>query len=645
MVVYGDACHEEALPAAVAHLRTRLELLLQTSEEGIALLDSLRTLLILAGQLEQAAADTLPDHVPPDEAFGLIARIQSITDRAAAAFCACWSSLRESEPVQTNTTRQDPDPRSQAEIRNALAQMRDVLDSFPPLPDLSLPIKSPEGFTLCALYPEQYAAAIRLWLEEHPNAAPRCAAVVGIRSIGTALSAVVATMLSSAGWNVRRLTVRPEGHPYARTTEIAPEAIAGAVWGFVVDEGPGLSGSSMAAAAQALHCAGIARERLYFLPGHSGEPGHAADEEVRSWWTTTRRHVVPTQEMRWEGKRLPDLLAARTSEICGSLEPIAQVDDLGGGLWRQIVYSDPGDWPGACIAFERPKYRCTTRSGVSILWKFAGLAGRPGEAGNAAEAALRRQTQRAAAGWSPAPLGTLFGFVATSWIEGVPLTRADADPAVLASLGRYIAEAAGPPLSSTDQEQALERLREMLYWNTWEVLGETAAERTRKWSEQAAYHERSQSVPAYGDGRLAPYEWLRTRSGRLLKTDSVGHEADQTIVGRQPLAWDLAGAMVEWGLDLAQAAPLLTAFWENGGAISPLPILHFYCMAYDAFRMGQTSFCADMLGYDPDDQARLRRDSAYYRKELERRLNADPGRMDRRVAVSVSETYTPTSHL
>jgi hypothetical protein len=178
-------------------------------------------------------------------------------------------------------------------------------------------------------------------------------------------------------------------------------------------------------------------------------------------------------------------------------------------------------------------------------------------------------------------------------------------------------------VTGQEADAALARLREMLYWNTWETLGQAAATRTRRRGDTAARRWQEGTPPlSYGDGRLAPHEWLRTRSGRLLKADGVGHDADHTVVGRQALAWDLAGAMVEWGLDEAAAGPLLHAVRE-AEALPPAATLTFYCMAYAAFRVGQTSLCAGMLAHDPDEQARLWRAHAVYRDALTRLLDSE----------------------
>jgi hypothetical protein len=555
MLVYGDPSFEE--PAATTLIRVRA----WAEQAGGKEQDDRRRLLIEAGQLEQALADRLGNDP-------LVQRIMTVTELAADAFLG-YADL--------------------GPIQKALAEIE-----LPP--DLTVRVKVPEGFAFYALYPEQYAEAARRWLRDHAVSGSKRAAVVGIRSVGTGLSAVVARVLAKAGWRVRRLTVRPTGHPYARRAELPSEAVRGAVFGLVMDEGPGLSGSSMAAAAHALVEAGIDRSKVVFFPGHDRGPGHAGNEDVRRWWADTPRYVVGLNEMTRNGRSLADELAYRSG-------PFVRVDDLSGGMWRRAVYASEDEWPAAFAAFERTKYRVVRRDGSSVLWKFEGLTG-------AAEAGRDRMAWLARRGWTAAPLDAVHGFVARPWIEGKPLRRESRDPAILARIGRYIAEAAMPPGEESERCAALERLRDMLYWNTLESLGEAMAERTREWSGSAP----ESPGPTYGDGRLGPQEWLLGPGGRLLKVDCVGHGTDHTLIGPQPVAWDLAGAIVEWGLGGEDARILLKAFSSAGGKPPPLSELRFYRLAYAAFRLGQCALCATRA--DSADRRRLEREAGFYRARL-----------------------------
>jgi hypothetical protein len=554
-------------------------------------LDELRTLLILLGQLEQAVDDT-PDILPCPE-------LHAITDLVAAAFVAVLQG-------------RVPDIAFTARLLAAFDQLK--LD-----PTAQLCIKIPESFAFYTLYPEQYYATALRWATGREPDAP--VVVAGIRSIGTSLSAVVAQTLAARGWTVRRLSVRPDGHPFAREARVDPLAVREAGWGLVVDEGPGISGSSMAAVGAALAQAGVEPSRIAFLPSHGGEPGSAASEEVRGWWQRAPRLYTLLSDLRLGGHDLPGALAAATETLCG--ERVVATDDCGGGLWRRLLIPDYTNWPASYQPFERTKYRCTTSSGVQMLWKFGGLAGGPpGLAGpwqSSAEAEAASLTKRAERSLAPCPLAVRHGFIALPWLDGMPLQAADATPVLLDRIGRYIVLVAGPPLAAGEQMAGHARLAEMLYWNTWELLGEGTATRTQAWSEAAA----SAIVgpfPCYGDGRLAPHEWLRVPRGTIHKTDAGGHALDHTMVGRQPVVWDLAGAMVEWNLDDATAAPLLAGYDAAGGPPYGSDLLTFYRLAYLAFRAGQAALCAGMVGHDPDEQARLWTAQSRYAVMLERLL-------------------------
>jgi hypothetical protein len=592
MVVYGDAQWGEQAGPLLRRLLATVNNLLHSEPS----LDALRSLVIQAGELEQAAADlpprTIAEHVP--------ALLASVTDAAAAAF----ESARRG-PAETCSE----DPRLRCAAR--------VLEELPGLAT-GLSVKIPEGFAHYALYPEQYAVAAERWAEQHPPCPSGEVLVVGLRSIGTTLSAVVGVTLRAAGWRVRRLTVRPGGHPWEREVLLRPEEVGAPEWALVVDEGPGLSGSSMAAAAEALRNAGVDAARIVFFPGHGGEPGSAASESVRAWWAGVSRVVVSRDELRWDGRSLPHALAALVPTLAPEAGPVVAIEDLAGGQWRRVNYSSEARWPAVCAAFERPKYHCVTRDGRAFLWKYHGLSS-TGEALDSAGLARQQLAERAASGWTLPPLGVAFGFVLTEWSEGVPLTRADRSPELLAHLGRYMSAVAGPELSAPETEAAWGRLRECLYWNTWEALGEAAAARASVWTDRAAALRPTHPVQRYGDGRLAPEHWLRTPAHGWLKTSATGHDADHTLVGRQPLAWDVAGALVEWGVAPEEAGPLLQAVPEDAWSIPEL--LTFYRMAYAAFRMGQCTLGATQTG-DPAEQERLRHRAAAYRETLAGLLEA-----------------------
>jgi len=157
---------------------------------------------------------------------------------------------------------------------------------------------------------------------------PKRVLVVGIRSIGTTLSAVVEATLMSLGWEVQRLTVRPSGHPFSRKLNIKPPDAHGIKCALIVDEGPGISGSSMASVAEWLGAAGVSD--VAFFPGHENGPGTLASAEVRRCWEKTPRYFTPLEELRWDGRSLADELGRRFAQEHGS-----NIDDLSSGKWRE----------------------------------------------------------------------------------------------------------------------------------------------------------------------------------------------------------------------------------------------------------------------------------------------------------------------
>jgi len=102
--------------------------------------------------------------------------------------------------------------------------------------------RPPEGFAYYALHPLDYADLVdRLPL----RAAAAC--VIGLRSIGATLSAVVVAALARRGIAAARITARPEGHPYDRRVLFGNDDLRWIRRGItvnadfmVVDEGPGL---------------------------------------------------------------------------------------------------------------------------------------------------------------------------------------------------------------------------------------------------------------------------------------------------------------------------------------------------------------------------------------------------------------------
>ena len=80
------------------------------------------------------------------------------------------------------------------------------------------------------------------------------------------------------------------------------------------------------------------------------------------------------------------------------------------------------------------------------------------------------------------------------------------------------------------------------------------------------------------------------------------------------MAWDIAGASIEWQLSPAELDHLLRAYIAAGGAPVDAQSLRFYRAAYLAFRAGQCLLAAEV--HDPYERDRLLGAYAAYRERL-----------------------------
>ena len=569
MIVYGD-------PEFSASARNII-LALQGSSRALQDIDRVRALLIQCGQFEQAIADYQSS---AGEFRAIRAEAESLTDAAADFFLSFLVCGKESW-----------------DDRELRRHLETLLARLALTADVSLKLKVPEGYEFYSLYPEQYVDAARRWAEHHTNHSS--IVVVGLRSIGTSLSAVVAAALRTTGREVRRMTIRPTGHAFDRCAGFGVRFSSDVV-ALVVDEGPGISGSSMASVAEALMIAGVSRKNMVFFPGNPNEPGPAASDNVRAWWSGTTRIFTPLAHLAWHGRNLQSLLLERTAAICGTSAPL-EIIDLSAGMWRNVVYSNETEWPAVCVGFERQKFLCRTKSGFAVLWKFAGHGSflRPPEG-----------VQSLSADQTQLVLGFCNGFVALPWLDGKPLARADFSPQLLIQMAQHIIDFAGPRLAASEAKPAIDRIADMLICNSKEALGDEARGVLENLREPALELE---VLPTYGDGHLAPHEWIRTRSGKTVKTDNFGHDVDHTVIGRQPILWDIAGLMMEWSLDSTNRDLLITAMSQRGIEVK-LEGLRFYCAAYAAFRMGQCVLCAEFC--NGKEKGRLCAAAEYYRSHL-----------------------------
>lgn len=567
MIVYGD--HEAVVNVAELTARLRHRVAHPLSGE----LEEARFILIAAGQIEQAVCDA---------GLAVARRYENLTLAAAELFLDVCAG------------------------RGLARRLLDAMLGGIEAPQCAVRLRTPEGFAWYGLLPEAYASSAERWDKAHANERGSVL-VIGLRSIGTALSALVAAVLRRKGWWVDRVTARPSGPVFARELTIS-RATSPADYAIVVDEGPGLSGSSMASAARWLSERGFDCGRIAFFAGHANGPGGAGDEETRRWWRSIRAEAtVPCDVMLPGGVCLPELMRLEAERMLG--EPVPDLRDISAGKWRKLFPGRDED-PSVAPPLEQPKWLAAGASGRRLAWKFAGLAIAAKEPGpgltSGCEQLISRHRRLADLGLSPAPLASRHGWAALPWLEGRILLRADATPATIARIARQIEAASQPPLLRDDAAAALDRLRRMLSGNAGELLGASyggIADRAAALIQDEANALR---LPSYGDGRMAPREWIEMPGGRIMKVDAGGHEEDHTCIGRQSILWDVAGAIVEW--DLGDEPALLLS--QRVCPVISAGTVAFYSAAYAAFRAGIAMHC---------DGARSAA-VAYYERRLRREL-------------------------
>jgi len=582
MRVYGDRPQRTRSAALLAQLHDGLREAAATPP-GLSRHSRLVTLLIDAGMLAQGVADARCEAAGHD-AQSDDARLAMEFVTGLARCCArSWSSgFRSIGPLPFD------------EIAQCTARLADE----------PLSLKQPEGYAFYALYPETYF-----------EAASRCRAgaarwqVIGLRSIGTSLSAMVAVGLGAPAPR----TLRPVGHPFHREIAAPPPTDWDADTAFaIVDEGPGLSGSSLAAAARWLLQAGVAPYRIHFFPSHAAPPGPQADASIRALWASTKQQHLGFDAAVRDAAMPAHRLAQWVAPLTGAL--LAPLQDIGGGAWRDLqAAGSSGRQPPANPWQERRKYLAHTASGTWLL-KFAGL-------GHAGERALARARALSDAGFSPAVVGLRHGFLVERWRDDLAPLSLPCTPHGRAWLVRrvadYLAFRARHFAAAPDSGASTTELFEMMRCNVREALGDAASHILGAFDCDRLCAALCQAAPRVRrvetDNRLHRWEWLAGPS-LVLKTDALDHAASHDLVGCQDIAWDVAAAEFELGLSAPEATQLARSMALRGIGVDR-ELLALMRPCYVAFQWGHFAMAADAAG-DPRTRSALSAERDRYAARL-----------------------------
>ena len=334
----------------------------------------------------------------------------------------------------------------------------------------------------------------------------------------------------------------------------------------IVDEGPGISGSSFLATAEAIEAAGIDARRIVMIGSREPEvEGLRAPRGAERWRRFTFRSVSDRP-----------------------LLPEGADQELGGGLWRRIVLTDFENQPACWTQLESSKYLSADKK---ILAKFHGF----GHYGRVIE---ERAKKLGEAGFSPKPLGQVRGFGQYEFLPGRVLTQSDLSPRIVQRLAEYCSLRK----EAFSTEESPHELETMANYN-WECeFGEKLEDPIRLETEHRVI----------ADGRMLPHEWLFTEDGRVLKTDAVGHGDDHFFPGPCDIAWDVAGTIVEWQMDDVASAEFVDHYRVLSGD-DVRERLPEYVLAYAIFRMAWSKMAAQASA-GQFDEALLMRDYRKYRE-------------------------------
>ncbi|MCG3114068.1 MAG: hypothetical protein LLH30_00125 [Candidatus Manganitrophus sp. SA1] len=555
MIVYGG--QEEVVDAA-EQLAQLQAFFFSLEKEGFRDHDRIVEFLIEWGVFESAVADALsPDF---DSDAPLLRRLRQASLLIGHLFRLSARKKRSEIPTlydQLFRALHDP-----------------LFSHLPP----KIALRVPEGYAYYGLYPETYLESALQLLRE---VGPQPAVCIGIRSIGASLSAVVAAPLEAHGFSICSYTVRPRGHPFDRFLRLSSSFEKELVqkkgsYFLIIDEGPGLSGSSMTSVAEKLSELGIADDRILFFPSWEPDGSRFRSEAARGRWPRHRKIATSFEE-----------IFLNREKYFSSL-PQGPFVDFSGGRWRSHVYQSELSYPPVQPQHERRKYLSLESKEKPRLLKFAGL-------GRYGRSKRERAERLAGAGWGPPVVGLAHGFLVMEYVEGAPVSGGEADSSLIETMARYLAFLRETFPAS--RRRSFDEMIEMMRINLSEGLG-------KGWEGPLDRLERFRSLfekerPAAIDGRMFPHEWLQTSEG-YLKTDGVDHHDDHFFPGGQEIAWDLAGCCVEFGFSFRDEERFLGRYQALANDPRLLDRLHFYKVAYLAYRLGYATLAAEALGPAPD---------------------------------------------
>ncbi len=571
MIVYREESRPLLTLDAIASIRCKCGTLATGNNDH----ELSRDLLIEFGQWECGIADALSPSC--DLSDSRLAELRKFSVALGQVFARSWRGQ----------------PRSDRLIRRLTAMLDGILSfSFPD----AVRVTELEGYAYYGLFPEVFVAAAERFFRE---ARPHHSVCIGIRSIGTSLSAAVAGAIAESGGSVESLTVRPRGHPFDRQLQVS-DAIRSR-WRenrhfhyAIVDEGPGLSGSSFGSVAEALSDAGIPDSRIVFFPSWNPDSASFVSRSAAERWNHHRSVVGEFEE---------ELVHSGWMQRAFGR---GHWRDVSAGKWREVLYTEPSEFPAVQPQHERRKF--IRLDHPQLIAKFVGFGAR-------GQACAERARILSGAGFTTNPHELTNGFLLSSFVTGNPAVSGTRSRELVCRMAHYLAHVRSELPASAPVPW--DELLRMVLYNIGETLGQDWAARAER--IVLLRHVVEDGATYRLDGRMLPHEWIQTATG-FLKTDVLDHHHDHFFPGPQDVAWDVAGTAIEFAFDNAETEGFVDLYAGLAGDMEIRHRLPFYRVAYTAFRLAYSRLAENSLsGPDGDRFGCLAlRYSAALKREISR---------------------------
>lgn len=504
-------------------------------------------LLIDCGELETGITDYLSGENGEISAL-LIKLCRSLSINSGKIVCKLWNGKTLSDETD--------------HIRNTINKIR-VMET-----PGNIKVNVPEGFVYYGLYPETYIDAADRFYEKYEPGNVVC---IGIRSIGTQLSALVSAQLINNNCNVHSFTVRLKGHPFSRYLVLSRELENfvrdnNHLWFIIVDEGPGLSGSTIGGTVNKLLILGVDPKKIVIFPSWESDGRNFVSKTAREIWPGFEKFVGEFQHLWIKSGKL------ETGFNCDILK------EFSAGLWRKHLIQSEKDYPAVHPHHEKRKYLLKGKgkeNNTILLAKFAGL-------GNYGKEIIKRGIVLGKSRFCPEIRGYANGFVIMPFIEGVPMKPENVDEEFIKFVAEYFALINNE--FTAELTATWENMTAMILQNTTEGLGSEWVENAQRVIKQFPSSSYQHNVVAI-DGHVMSHEWIKTENG-FKKVDSLEHWSDQFFIGCQNIAWDIAGFMIEFELEEKMKRKLVDHYIRLTNDVDIESRLPFYLTAYCAFRIG-----------------------------------------------------------